>query len=38
MQRMMIAKTKQMDKLKREMMDKKERKYDDDYEICDKLY
>jgi hypothetical protein len=35
---MMIAKTKQMDKLKREMMDKKERKYDDDYEICDKLY
>ena len=35
---MMIAKTKQMDKIKREMTDKEERKKNDDYEICDKLY
>ncbi len=38
MQRMMIAKTKQMDKIKRETTDKEERKKNDDYEICDKLY
>lgn len=38
MQRMMIAKTKELDKVKREMMDKKFRNIDDDYDISDNLY